>query len=112
MTTGQIERLRLKHRLRVVQELETTFEKNVIRCVSADGFFTQQELHDLFSLVREEILKDKKYIPTKHDSSLQPYEAYKVDFEYFKILFAALSPWGKGTYAEAIAARIFSVGGA
>lgn len=40
---------------------------------------------------------------------MQPYEAYKVDFDYFKILFAALSPWGKGNTAESLAARIFNV---
>lgn len=44
LTTGQIERLRLKHRLKVVQELEDTCERNVLRCVASDGFFTQQEL--------------------------------------------------------------------
>ncbi|VEN60967.1 unnamed protein product [Callosobruchus maculatus] len=107
ITTGQIERLRLKHRLKVVQELEDTSVRNVIRCVSGDGYFTQEELKDLLSLVREEIIRQKKCIPDKHDPSLQPYEAYKVDFDYFKILFAALSPWGKGETAESLAARIF-----
>ncbi|CAG9825643.1 unnamed protein product [Phaedon cochleariae] len=107
LTTGQIERLRLKHRLKVVQELEDTCERNVLRCVSGDGFFTTEELQDLLALVREEIIREKKCIPDKHDPSLQPYEAYKVDFDYFKILFAALSPWGKGETAESLAARIF-----
>ncbi|KAJ8968056.1 hypothetical protein NQ314_002495 [Rhamnusium bicolor] len=83
LTTGQIERLRLKHRLKVVQELEDTCERNVLRCVASDGFFIASEL--------------------------QPYEAYKVDFDYFKILFAALSPWGKGETAESLAARIFTL---
>lgn len=63
----------------------------------------------MLSLVREEILSQKKHIPERHDPSLQPYEAYKVDFDYFKILFAALSPWGKGENTESLAARIFSV---
>ncbi|XP_063922284.1 TBC1 domain family member 9 [Zophobas morio] len=109
LTTGQIERLRLKHRLKVVQDLEDTSERNVIRCVIGDGYFTQQELQELLSLVREEILSQKKHIPERHDPSLQPYEAYKVDFDYFKILFAALSPWGKGENTESLAARIFSL---
>lgn len=61
------------------------------------------------SLVREEIIRQKKCIPDKHDPTLQPYEAYKIDFDYFKILFAALSPWGKGETAESLAARIFMV---
>lgn len=66
-------------------------------------------LQDLLGLVREEIIRQKKCVPDKHDPSLQPYEAYKVDFDYFKILFAALSPWGKGEMAESLAARIFTV---
>ncbi|KAJ8917673.1 hypothetical protein NQ315_005120 [Exocentrus adspersus] len=107
LTTGQIERLRLKHRLKVVQELQDTCERNVLRCVATDGFFTQHELQDLLGLVREEIVRQKKCIPDKHDPTLQPYEAYKVDFDYFKILFAAFSPWGKGEMAESLAARIF-----
>ncbi|CAG9864874.1 unnamed protein product [Phyllotreta striolata] len=107
LTTGQIERLRLKHRLKVVQELEDTCERNVLRCVINDGYFTQEELQDLLGLVREEIISQKKCISDKHDPSLQPYEAYKVDFDYFKILFAALSPWGKGATVESIAARVF-----
>jgi hypothetical protein len=95
--------------------------------VIGDGYFTQQELQvfpssytfygfnkpcrlqELLSLIREEILSQKKHIPERHDPSLQPYEAYKVDFDYFKILFAALSPWGKGENAESLAASIFSV---
>ncbi|CAG9760077.1 unnamed protein product [Ceutorhynchus assimilis] len=109
LTTGQIERLRLKHRLRVVQDLEDTCERNVLRCVLGDGYFTKSELQDLLGLVREEIICQKKHIPDKHDPTLQPYEAYKVDFDYFKILFAALSPWGKGETAESLAARIFNL---
>lgn len=109
LTTGQIERLRLKHRLRVVQDLEDTCERNVIRCVIGDGYFTQPELQDLLGLVREETIRQKKHIPDKHDPSLQPYEVYKVDFDYFKILFVALSPWGKGETAESLAARIFNL---
>ncbi|CAH0555588.1 unnamed protein product [Brassicogethes aeneus] len=107
LTTGQIERMRLKHRLRVVQDLEDTCERNVIRCVISDGYFTQQELQDLLGLVREEIIRQKKTIPDKHEPSLQPYEAYKIDFEFFKLLFASLSPWGRAECAEYLAARIF-----
>lgn len=101
--------MRLKHRLRVVQELEDTNERNVIRCVIGDGFLNQQELQELLSLVREETIRQKKHIHQKNDPSSQPYEYYKIDFEYFKILFASLSPWGKGEVAESLAARIFTV---
>ncbi|KAL3269707.1 hypothetical protein HHI36_008767 [Cryptolaemus montrouzieri] len=106
VTTGQIESLRLKHRVRVVQELEDTSERNVIRSVIVDGYFTKTELEELLGLVREEIISQKKTVPDKTDAFLQPYEAYKVDFEYFKILFETFSPWGKGECSD-LAARIF-----
>lgn len=48
LTTGEIERMRLKHRLKVVQELEDNSERNTIRSVIGDGYFTQQELQVSF----------------------------------------------------------------
>lgn len=48
-------------------------------------------------------------MPEKYDPTLQPYETYKVDYDYFKLLFGAFSPWGKGATAESISARIFRV---
>lgn len=60
-------------------------------------------------IVREEIFSQKTQLTEKNDPALQPYEAYKVDFDYFKLLFAAFSPWGKGEMAESLAARIFRV---
>lgn len=60
-------------------------------------------------VVREELLSQRKPMPEKYDPAQQPYEIYKVDFEYFKLLFAALSPWGKGEQLESLAARIFRV---
>ncbi|XP_017769270.1 PREDICTED: TBC1 domain family member 9 isoform X2 [Nicrophorus vespilloides] len=107
ISTGQIEQLRLKQRLKVVQEMEDNSEKNIIRCIIGDGYLSTVELKDLLSIVREEILSQKQPMPEKYDPSQQPYEYYQVEFEYFKLLFAALSPWGKGDQSEFIAERIF-----
>lgn len=50
LTASTLERLRFKHRVRVVQQLEEGEEKNVVRSVIGDGYFTNQELHvSLFS---------------------------------------------------------------
>ncbi|XP_034948646.1 TBC1 domain family member 9 [Chelonus insularis] len=107
LTIGKIERLRLKHRLRVVQNLEEGIEKNVIRSVVTDKYMTTEELQDLLSLVREELMSQRKSEPERYDPTQPPYEAYKVDFELFRILFGGLSPWGKCTQAESLAARLF-----
>ncbi|XP_015603181.1 TBC1 domain family member 9 [Cephus cinctus] len=107
LTIGGIERLRLKHRLRVVQSLEDGIEKNVVRSVVVDKYMTMDELQDLLSLVREELTSQRKSEPDRYDPTQPPYEAYKVDFELFRILFGGLSPWGKCTQAESLSARLF-----
>ncbi|KMQ95815.1 tbc1 domain family member 9 [Lasius niger] len=107
LTIGWIERLRLKHRLRVVQSLEDGIEKNVIRSVIVDKYMKIEELQELLSLVREELMSQRKSEPDRYDPTQPPYEAYKVDFDLFRILFGGLSPWGKCTQAESLSARLF-----
>ncbi|XP_058791505.1 TBC1 domain family member 9 isoform X2 [Phymastichus coffea] len=107
LTIGGIERLRLKHRLRVVQSLEEGIEKNIIRSVINEKLMTTEELQELINLVREELMSQRKPETDRYDPTQPPYEVYKVDYELFRILFAGLSPWGKCTQAESLAARLF-----
>lgn len=44
VTTGIIEKLRLKHRLRTVQTLEENLGRNVVRSVMNDVHLNQEEL--------------------------------------------------------------------
>lgn len=44
MTTAEIERLRRKHRLRVVQGLEDELGRNIVRSIQGDGYFKAEEL--------------------------------------------------------------------
>jgi len=68
-----------------------------------------EELQELLSLVREELMSQRKSEPDRYDPTQPPYEAYKVDFDLFRILFGGLSPWGKCTQAESLSARLFRV---
>ncbi|XP_014214911.1 TBC1 domain family member 9 isoform X2 [Copidosoma floridanum] len=107
LTTGGIERLRLKHRLRVVQSLEEGIEKNVIRSVINEKLMTEKELQELINLIREELMSQRKSDSDRYDPTQPPYEVYKIDYDLFRILFGGLSPWGKCTQAESLAARLF-----
>lgn len=108
LTASTMEKLRFKHRVRVVQQLEEGEEKNVVRSVAGDAYFTTQELHDLLSLVRDELLS-QPLIGERYDPTLLPYENFQIDFDLFKIIFMGISPWGKGVQAELLAARLFQL---
>uniref|UniRef100_A0A023F161 Putative ypt/rab gtpase activating protein n=1 Tax=Triatoma infestans TaxID=30076 RepID=A0A023F161_TRIIF len=106
ITAEGIEGLRTKHRLKVVQNLEDSLGRNIVKSIQPLGFFTHDELLDLVSFIREELVSRRKP-DEKYDPSLPPYEAYRIDFDLFKLLFGGICPWGKGPNAEDIAARLF-----
>ncbi|XP_049866927.1 TBC1 domain family member 9 isoform X2 [Pectinophora gossypiella] len=101
-----IEHLRLKHRLRVVRQLEDSLERNTLRALQQDRLLDANELQELLSVIREELLWAKR-VPCERLEA--PYEAYRLDYTQFKTLFTALSPWAKGDFAEAITARMFKL---
>ncbi|XP_073944241.1 TBC1 domain family member 8/9 isoform X2 [Choristoneura fumiferana] len=106
VTPECIEHLRLKHRLRVVRQLEDSLERNTLRALQLDRLLEPQELQELLSIIREELLWAKR-VPCERLEA--PYEAYRLDYTQFKNLFTALSPWAKGDCAEAITARMFKL---
>ncbi|KAK3913686.1 TBC1 domain family member 9 [Frankliniella fusca] len=108
LTASTMEKLRFKHRVRVVHQLEEGEEKNVVRSVVGDNFFSTQELHDLLSFVRDELLS-QPIIGERYDPALLPYENFQIDFDLFKIIFMGISPWGKGVQSESLAARLFQL---
>lgn len=44
ISSEAIEERRLKHRLRVISQLEKGLEKNAIRCMLHDGYYSAEEL--------------------------------------------------------------------
>ncbi|CAK1583228.1 unnamed protein product [Parnassius mnemosyne] len=101
-----IEHLRLKHRLRVVRQLEDSLEKNTLRALQQDKLLDPAELQELLSVIREELFWAKR-VPCERLEA--PYEAYRLDYTQLKNLFTALSPWAKGENAEAITAMMFKL---
>ncbi|XKL61155.1 hypothetical protein PGB90_008212 [Kerria lacca] len=43
----------------------------------------------------------------KYDPSQPPYMSYQIDFDLYKNIYASISPWGKASQSEDMAARIF-----
>lgn len=107
------EAMRLQHRLRVVQSIEDTQMKNVIRSVQPFTSLSKEDLSSLYSVVKNEQLQKTNnsfYLdPTeKVDPTLPYYEIYKVDLDTFKTLFLNVSPWGAGPeMGVVLAERLF-----
>ncbi|XP_059050119.1 TBC1 domain family member 9 [Achroia grisella] len=106
VTSECIEHLGLTHRLRVVRQLEDSLERNTLRALQQDKLLELNELQELLSAIREELLWAQR-VPCERLEA--PYEAYRLDYAQFKTLFMALSPWAKGYMGEIITARIFKV---
>jgi hypothetical protein len=115
ISNQDISKLRLKHRLKVVQTLEDGTMKNVLRSVSSDSLIVGKELEQLFIVFKEEYLTAcywrANQPPTdvfdKYDPAKPYYEQYKVDFDQFKILCNALSPWASCQHCDLLALRMF-----
>lgn len=120
ITNKTIEQLRMKQRLRVVQELEDTNRKNIVRSVFYDdlvkAIFSQQEVDDVYTFIKEEQLQQRYWSPTvvcngseKYDPSIPFYEQCLIDYDVFRIFFNLLPPWGRGQNAKVLCARIFQL---
>ena len=115
ISNRDISKLRLKHRLSVVQSLEDGTMKNVLRSVNADSLFTGTELEQLFRIFKDEYLSvcywRTNQPPTdvfdKYDPCKPYYEQYKIDFDQFKVLYLALCPWIGCHHSETLALRVF-----
>jgi len=115
LSNQDINKLRLKQRLSVVQSLEDGTMKNVLRSVSSDSLFTGKELEQLFVIFKDEYLSvcywRTNQPPTdifdKYDPCKPYYEQYKIDFDQFKILYLALCPWIGCQHSETLAVRVF-----
>ncbi|KFU86160.1 TBC1 domain family member 9, partial [Chaetura pelagica] len=107
-----IEQMRFKQRLKVIQTLEDTTKRNVVRTIVTETSFTIDELEELYALFKAEHLTScywggNSNAPDRHDPSLPYLEQYRIDFEQFKGMFALLFPWACGTHSDVLAARLF-----
>ncbi|ESO97799.1 hypothetical protein LOTGIDRAFT_152898 [Lottia gigantea] len=110
-----VDKLRLQYRLRVVQNIEDSTKRNIIRSVASDTLFKDKELDELYILFKEEYLtscywrtsQQPAETADKYDPSRPYYDLYKVDFDQFKTMFLSLAPWATGVHAGILAIRAF-----
>ncbi|XP_063602227.1 TBC1 domain family member 9-like [Penaeus indicus] len=112
ITNVAIERLRVKHRLRVVQTLEDTVMRNTLRTVGPDCMLGEEDLKELVVYVRsEQILggDDKELRQRNNSGNPLNQEGYALGYETFRQLFLAVSPWGQGDRAESLTTSMFNM---
>ncbi|KAG7333745.1 hypothetical protein KOW79_002152 [Hemibagrus wyckioides] len=107
-----IEQMRFKQRLRVIQTIEDTTKRNVVRTIVTETEFNIDELEELYSLFKAEHLTSCYWGGTsnpmdRHDPSLPYLEQYRMDLEQFKGLFLVLFPWASGAHTDGLAVRFF-----
>ncbi|XP_075470921.1 TBC1 domain family member 9 isoform X2 [Ascaphus truei] len=107
-----IEQMRFKQRLKVIQTLEDTTKRNVVRTIVTDTAFSIDELEELYALFKAEHLSScywggSSSAIDRNDPSLPYLEQYRIDFQQFKGMFALLFPWASGVHSDVMAVRLF-----
>ncbi|XP_069754067.1 TBC1 domain family member 9B-like isoform X2 [Narcine bancroftii] len=109
---GAIEQMRFKQRLKVIQTLEDSAKRSVVRATLTDTAFNIEELEELYMLFKAKHLAScywggSSSAAERHDLS-QPYlEQYRIDPQQFADLFLAVSPWACGVHSQVLASRMF-----
>ncbi|GAB1284911.1 TBC1 domain family member 8 [Apodemus speciosus] len=108
----QIEHLRCKHRIRVLQGHEDTTKQNVLRVVIPEVSILPEDLEELYDLFKRAHMmscywEHHKPMALRHDPSRPYAEQYRIDARQFAHLFQLVSPWTCGAHTEILAERIF-----
>nr|XP_020032643.1 TBC1 domain family member 8 isoform X1 [Castor canadensis] len=108
----QIEHLRCKHRIRVLQGHEDTTKQNVLRVVIPEVSILPEDLEELYNLFKREHMmscywEQPRPVASRHDPSRPYAEQYRVDGRQFAHLFQLVSPWTCGSHTEILAERTF-----
>uniref|UniRef100_A0A8C5UES8 TBC1 domain family member 8 n=1 Tax=Malurus cyaneus samueli TaxID=2593467 RepID=A0A8C5UES8_9PASS len=108
----QIEHMRYKHRIRVLQSHEDTTKQNVLRVVIPDVSILPEDLEELYDLFKREHLircywETTSAVSEHHDPSRPYAEQYRIDAQQFASLYRLLSPWTCGEHTNLLAHRTF-----
>ncbi|XP_072542784.1 TBC1 domain family member 8 [Salminus brasiliensis] len=116
LTVRQIERMRCRHRIQVLQSHEDTTKENTLRLVSPDVSLSQEDLSSLYDLFKTEHFISLYWgdgvcsTPPEQRAAGRGYtESYHVDRAQFKSLYLLLTPWPCGSHTDTMAQRTFAL---
>ncbi|KAM6353282.1 TBC1 domain family member 8B isoform 1-T1 [Alca torda] len=107
-----VESMRCRNRLYVIQTLEATTKQNVLRVVSQDVKFNPSDLEELYELFKKEHFLSCYWnvnspVLQHHDASLPYLEQYRIDCQQFRVLCHLLSPWSHCANRDSLALWTF-----
>ncbi|XP_019713784.1 TBC1 domain family member 9B isoform X2 [Hippocampus comes] len=107
-----IEQMRFKQRLKVIQSLEDTTKRSVVRAMMTESAFDIEELEELYCLFKAQHMSSRYWgsgglAAARHDPSLPYLEQYRIDAAQFSQLLCALAAWRCAGHAPVLAARLF-----
>uniref|UniRef100_A0A8C9YHN5 TBC1 domain family member 8B n=1 Tax=Sander lucioperca TaxID=283035 RepID=A0A8C9YHN5_SANLU len=105
LTVRQIERLRCRHRIQVLQAHEDTTKENALRIVTPDVSIPPENLADVYDLF--------KAAAWRYADSGRSYmeRQYRLDRPQFKSLYGLLAPWpgGSNQHSDTLSNRTFTL---
>ncbi|XP_028840678.1 TBC1 domain family member 8B isoform X2 [Denticeps clupeoides] len=108
----EVESMRRRNKLYVIQTLEDTTKQNVLRVVSQEVKFTAGHLDELYALFKRQHFLSCYWTANSpallhHDPSLAYLEQYQLGLSQYSLLFSLLQPWGPGTNTHSLALWAF-----
>uniref|UniRef100_A0A8C6KHI0 TBC1 domain family member 9B n=1 Tax=Nothobranchius furzeri TaxID=105023 RepID=A0A8C6KHI0_NOTFU len=112
LSSDVIEQMRFKQRLKVIQSLEDTAKRSVVRAMMTESAFSIEELEELYCLFKSKHMTScywgsSSSAAERHDPSLPYLEQYRIDPVQFSQLFSALAPWVCGGHTTTLSSRLF-----
>ncbi|XP_004836794.1 TBC1 domain family member 9B isoform X2 [Heterocephalus glaber] len=113
LRADDLEQMRFKQRLKVIQSLEDTAKRSVVRAIPGDIGFSIEELEDLYVVFKAKHMESQYWGSSRtaaaghRDPSLPYLEQYRIDASQFQELFTSLTPWACGSHTPVLAGRMF-----
>ncbi|XP_056601131.1 TBC1 domain family member 8B isoform X2 [Triplophysa dalaica] len=112
--TEEVENMRKRNKLYVIQTLEDTTKQNVLRVVAQDVKCSAAQLDELYMLFKRQHFVSCYWsvsspVLHNHDPSLPYLDQYQLDQSQFSSLFNLLQPWTTDTHVRSLTRSAFHI---